>query len=136
MKLLPPGLQFWGSSTVGGAVPPKVGGHVLRLQCQAHILAGGAEFVRVDGDHRKPAVVPAPGRFGHEVDARQVAQRLMVGFEDLPLAAHSFRQHPQLPATDGGEDVAQAVVVTDLGMLVVRRGVTGLGGQFPPGLGG
>ena len=113
-----------------------------------HILAARPEFIWFNGDDGQPAGVQAPGRFGHEGDARKIAQRLVIVFEDLPLAPHPVFQHPQLPTADGGEDVAHAVVVADLGVLVVGGRIAGLppgpqsrgsntrGGTVPPKVGG
>jgi hypothetical protein len=49
----------------------------------------------------------------------EVVQRPAIAFEDLPLAPHPLFQHSQSPATNGGEDVAQAIIVANLGVLVV-----------------
>ena len=38
-------------------------------------------------------------------------------------------QDAELAAADGGEEVREAVVVADLDVLVVRRGLAGLGGE-------
>jgi len=72
----------------------------------------------------------APRRFRHQRDAGQVAKGVSVILEDLPFAAHPVGQHLQLAAAHGGEQVAQAVVVADLRVLVVRGRVARLGGEF------
>ena len=44
----------------------------------------------------------------------------MVEREDFPFALHSLLQHAQLPATDGGQDVVEAVVVEGEGLAADR----------------
>ena len=51
------------------------------------VLAVGAELGRVDRDDGQPAGGAAPGRFGHEGDAGQVAQALPVEVEDCAACA-------------------------------------------------
>ena len=87
-------------------------------------------YLRVHGDAREPTCAAAPCCFGHQADAGQVADLIGVELEDLLFAAHPIIQDAQLPATDGGEDVAQPVVGADLRVLVVRRGIARLGGEL------
>ena len=99
-----------------------------RARRTSSLVACRAEFIRIDGDHRQPAIVKPPRGLGHEIDAGQIAQRLAVGLEDLPLASHTILQHPQLPPANSRQDVAHAIVVADLSVLVVGRGIPCLGG--------
>jgi len=62
---------------------------------------GGAKGLRIHRDHRQPARTASPGRFGHERDAREIAQQLTVALENLALTLHPLFQHLQLAATDG-----------------------------------
>ncbi|MFZ1598991.1 MAG: hypothetical protein WAW26_24340, partial [Anaerolineae bacterium] len=54
-----------------------------------------------------------------------VSQGTAVEREDFPFALHSLIQHAQLPAADGGQDVAQAIVVADLRVLTPREPLAG-----------
>ena len=95
------------------------------------LLPVGTERAGVDGDAREPAVRRAVGRGGHEFDARRVAEKLAVaGVDSLPRR-HALRQNRELRAADSGQEVAEAVVEADLGVLVVRYRLAGLRGELP-----
>ena len=80
----------------------------------------------IDRDAREPAVRRAVGRGGHEADAGSVAEQLAVaGVDPLP-GRNALGQHRELRAPDRGQEVAEAVVEADLGVLVVRHGLAGL----------
>ncbi|MFZ2618530.1 MAG: hypothetical protein WA077_21300 [Anaerolineae bacterium] len=59
-------------------LPNGPGLDVFRFEGQTHSLPVSAELSRINGNHRQPAVATAPRRLGHEGDAGQVAQGLVV----------------------------------------------------------
>ncbi len=99
------------------------------LQRQADVFPRGAEPPRIDGDAGQPAGRAAAGMLGHEADAGQVAQGLAVELEVRPPPLDAVVQHAQLPPAHRRQQVAHAVVVADLRVLVVRGRVAGLRGQ-------
>ena len=48
---------------------------------------------------------------------------------DLASTLDPSREIDQLSPSEGGKEVGEPVVVADLGVLVVRRGLAGLGGE-------
>ena len=60
-------------------------------------------------------IYPSPPKLG--AGGASASQGIAVEREDFPFALRSLLQHAQLPATDGGQDVAQPVVVADLRVL-------------------
>src|SRR5690625_4685298 len=72
----------------------------------------------------------APGGLGREVAPGPVAEVLAVVFEVAAAGGDAALQHLQLSASDTGQDVAHPVVVADLAVLVMRRIVPRLGGEF------
>ena len=111
-------------------LPDRARFDVRRFQRQTDGLAIRAELRRVYRDDREPTGVTAPSRLGHEADAGQVAEGLLVKVKVAPPRLHPFFQHLQLPAPDPGQHIAHAVVVTDLRVLVMGRGIPGLSSEL------
>ena len=81
-------------------LPQRARLDVLGFQGQTDVFAVGSEAIQIDGDDGEPAVVQAPGSFGHEIDARKIIQRPAIAFEYLPFALHSLIQRLQLAAAN------------------------------------
>src|SRR5882762_1302621 len=58
-------------------------------------------------------------------------QCVTIPAENSPLLPDALVKHQKLPSSDPGANVTEAVVITYLGMLVMRSGIAGLGGQEP-----
>ena len=81
----------------------------------------------VEGEAGEPIVglVPVVDRL--EMDAFERTELSFVEFVDVLFLGHALVEDAQLAAADAGVDVAHAVVVADLGVLVVSGLVAGLG---------
>ena len=91
----------------------------------------GSHGVFIDQAAGKPevglAVFLVIGIHGHG----KILQPLFVSLVDCPLLGDMFVQIGDLAPDDAGHDVGDAVVVSDLLMLIPRRGLPVLGGPFP-----
>ena len=110
-------------------LPHGAGFDVLGFKSQSHLLAGDAGDLGIDGQARQPTRRFAPGGFGLHDDAREVLEGFGVGLEMSAATGDFARETGELPKSDAGGDVTEAVVISDGGMLVVRSGVTSLGRQ-------
>lgn len=84
---------------------------------------------RVYDDRRKPPITHRPIRLRQELDRLEVSKSLAVPFEVGAACGHAVGQHLHLSASDTRTHIAKPVVITDLGMLVMRGRVAGLCGQ-------
>ncbi len=110
-------------------LPHGAGFDVFGFKGEADLLAGGASNLRIDGQARKPTGRLTPRSFGLHDDAREILEGFGIGFEVSATARDFAREAGELPQSDAGGDIAEAVVISDRGMLVVRSGVTSLGRQ-------
>ena len=81
--------------------------------------------VRCEQRRREPAVAAHVFRLGRKLQ-RQAVQRITVAIMDGALLRHTLLEHLHLPAADAGADIAHAVVVAELGVLVPRDRFTRL----------
>jgi hypothetical protein len=77
--------------------------------------------------HVRPAVARPVVGLGHELD---VGEQLAVAGVDPAPGRDAVREHVGLRPADGGEQVAEAIVEADLGVLVMRRGLARLRRQL------
>src|SRR5262245_35836361 len=96
---------------------------VRRLEREADVVARRAECCRVDSDAREPAVRPAVRRFRHERDAKATSEPLPVNIVNRATTLQFLCERLQLAPADCRKQVAEAVVVPDLGMLIMRRDI-------------
>ncbi len=115
-------------------LPKRAGFDIVFFEGQADVLAGEA-FVLfgVYQDGGEPAVAKGAFGLGRELDVVAVVlpggEVVLVALEIGAALGDALVQYAHLTAADAGQDVAEAVVVADLGMLIVWGGVAGLGGQ-------
>ncbi len=110
-------------------LPHRTGFDVLGFKGETHLLAGDASHLQIDGQARKPAGRLAPRSLGLHDDSGEILEGFGIGFEVSATARDFAREAGELSQSDAGGDIAEAVVITDGGMLVVRGGVTSLSGQ-------
>ena len=58
-------------------------------------------------------------------------KRVPIGGVDVVAAGHAAVEAPELGHAQRGQEVAQAVIETEVDVLVVRLGLAGLGGEMP-----
>ena len=110
-------------------LPHGAGFDVLGFKGETDLLSGDAGDLRIDGQARQPTRRFAPGGFGLHDDTGEVLEGFGVGFE-VSAATRDFAGEPsELPKSDTGGDIAEAVVIPDGRMLVMGSGVTSLGRQ-------
>ena len=110
-------------------LPYRTGFDVLSFKGQTHLLAGDASNLRIDGQARKPAGRLTPRSLGLHDDAGEILEGFGIGFEVAAPTGDFAGETGELPKSDAGGDIAQAVVIADGGMLIMRGGVTSLGRQ-------
>src|SRR5581483_8796282 len=91
---------------------------------------------RLEGDAGQPGVGAVPGVGGREGDAGEIGEGLPVAGLDGAPAGDPLVERGQLAPAEGGQEVGQAVVVADLGVLVVGGRLPGLGGEVAGPVGG
>jgi len=96
----------------------------------AYPVTIGTKGGRFDGDTGQPVVRFAVHVYGHEVDAIDSFEVFAVAAMDRATTLDLFVQILQLPPADRGEKIAQPVVVADVTVLVVRRGIARLSGEM------
>ena len=106
-------------------LPDRPGLDVVLLQRQHNIQ--GLHPAR-KGDAREPVVGFVPIVHRHKVDAAQGAEFALIKLKYLFFLSQPPVQHLQLPPANAGHDIAHAVVVADLTVLIVTGRVSGLGG--------
>src|SRR5690606_35833983 len=77
----------------------------------------------------QPSVGEAAVYFRLEGDSRNVAQRTLVVFEHRPALTNALVEDAELSTANTRADIAEAVVIADMGVFVVRRTVAGLGSK-------
>ena len=97
---------------------------------QTYLFPAHSEPIRIDGQGSEPTSVATPSSVRHEMDARYACQRRSVILEVGSPRCHPFLQHPQLSPPNRRQQVAHAVVVADLGVLIVRRWIASLRGKL------
>jgi hypothetical protein len=83
-----------------------------------HLAAGEAEPGLVDQEATQPIGVEAVGGLRHHGDPGEIGEGAPVSERDGATLTDALLQPPQLPPPYAGEDVAHAVVVAELGVLV------------------
>ena len=110
-------------------LPCGPGFDVLRFECETDLLAGDAGNLRIDGQAGQPAGGLAPGSLGLHGHAGQRFERFGVRFEMAAAAGNFAGEARELTEPDAGSDIAEAIVIADGGMLVMRSSIPGLGRQ-------
>ena len=108
-------------------LPDRAAFDVLRFQRLAQLLGRDLGPRGIQGEAGEPVGGTTPRRFGLELDRREIREGLGVGREVSAARGHLGVQRLQLAQSDGGEDVAEAVVIAEDGVLVMGRGITRLG---------
>ena len=85
---------------------------------------------RVDDDGGQPAVVLGVVGAAEDAHTRLVGEERPIALTPAASPLHHVVQPRELGAAERREDVGEAVVVADLGVLVVRDGLTRLGGEL------
>ncbi len=81
----------------------------------------------IDQDAGEPVVGGAVGRLGHETDARDVREMLLVLLANALAAGDALVECFELSAPNGGQKITEPVVVSDFLVLVVGYGLSSLG---------
>lgn len=68
-------------------------------------------------------------RLSYKGNARHIAQFLLIVPVNLPLSLDPIIQDPDLAPAYGRQDIAHSIIISHLGMLVMRGRVPGLGEQ-------
>ena len=86
--------------------------------------------LRVDRGSAEPeiGIIPLIRRLSVHRYPGHVGQQLLIECLHVLVVSKVIPQHRHLSATDAGADIREAVVVSDGGMVVVRIGITRLGG--------
>ena len=92
----------------------------------AHSFAVHFRLRGVDGDAGEPASAAAIGCLRHELQAGQIPQPLDIAFEYLSSRRDSLIENLKLTSSDSRQDIAQSVIESQTGVLVVRRGIARL----------
>ncbi len=95
---------------------------------ETDVFSGRAKLEWIYRQATQPPVRTSILGLGHELNS---GKGQCLAIEGVVRAAlrDAIVEHAELPTPHGGEQVAEAVVVADLRVLVVRRGVASLGGQ-------
>ena len=80
---------------------------------EPHLFARGAELRRINRDAGQPVVSAAVLLPRHELDPGHCTKFAGIKFEIASPRSDPLRQDAQLPATDGSEHVAHAVIETE-----------------------
>lgn len=110
-------------------LPDGAGFDVLSFQRETDLLTRDAREDGVDGQASEPAGRLSPRGFGLHSHTRQTLEGFGVGFEVPPATRDFAGEARELAKADAGRDVAEAVVIADGGMFVMRSRVAGLGGE-------
>ncbi len=103
--------------------------HVHLLQRQADVLPADTQLPAVDANARQPVVGIHSVSHRHHLDSVHELERLLVARVDLLASGDSAVEPHQLTASEGGQEIAETVVVAQLRVLVVGRRFSGLAGQ-------
>ena len=93
------------------------------------VLGGHAGRRRVDRQRCEPERRSGAISLGHELDARKITKTLAIRGIVGTTGFNPPIQVGELGSTESGKQVGQSVVVSDHAVLIVRGGVTGLGGE-------
>ena len=108
-------------------LPDGAGFDILGLEREPDLFAGNSRNLGVDGQAGEPAGRLTPRGFGLHGHAWKRFEGLGVGLEVAAATRDFAREARELAESDTGGDIAEAIVIADGGMLVMRRGVPGLG---------
>ena len=110
-------------------LPDGAGLDVLGFERATDLLAGDAGDLGIDGEASEPASRLTPGGFRLHSYSGQRFERIGIRLE-MPAATRDFTgQASKLTESDTGGDIAEAIVIADGGMLIMRSGIPGLGRQ-------
>lgn len=109
-------------------LPYGPGLDILLPKGEAYRLAVNPSHRRINGHTGQPMGAAAIGRFRHKGDSRNIPECIcVIGLVTAPGHNPVFK-HPQLAATDRRQDIAQPIVESQFGMLVMRSRIFRLGG--------
>src|SRR5690606_25180744 len=109
-------------------LPERTTFDILRFEGQSYIFRCRFDRI-VEQDAGQPSVGEAAVYFRLEGNSRNVAQRTLVVFKHRPALTNALVEDAELSTANTRADVAEAVVIADMGVFVVRRRVAGLGSQ-------
>ena len=110
-------------------LPDGAGLDILGFERETDLLAGETRDLGIDGEASEPASRLTPGGFRLHSYSGQRFERIGIRLE-MPAATRDFAgQASKLTESDTGGDIAEAIVIADGGMLIMRSGIPGLGRQ-------
>ena len=107
-------------------LPDGAGLDVLGFERETDLLAGDAGDLGIDSQASEPAGRLTPRGFGLHGHAGQRLEGFGISFEMSAATGDFAGQASKLTESDAGGDIAEAIVIADGGMLVVRRGILAL----------
>ena len=110
-------------------LPDGAGLDVLGFQREPNLLAGDARYFGINGQASQPAGRLSPRSLQLHGHAWQRHEGFGVGLEMSATTRDFAGETGELAEPDAGGDIAETVIITDGGMLVMRRGVPRLGRQ-------
>ena len=110
-------------------LPDRAGFDVLGFEREADLLTGDTGNRGIDGQAGEPAGRLTPGGFRLHGHARESLEGFGVGSEVTTTARDLAGQARELAESDAGRDIAEAVVIPDGRMFVMRSGIARLGGE-------
>ena len=108
-------------------LPDWAGFDILSFERETDLLARDAGEDRINRQAGEPARGLTSGGFGLHGHAGETLEGFGVGSEVPTTARDLARETGELTEADTGGDIAEAVVITDGGMFVMRSGIPGLG---------
>ena len=109
--------------------PNGTGFNVISLERETDLLARDAGDLWIDGQAGEPVGRLAPRSLGLHGDAGKGFEGFGVGLEVSTATRDFTGEARELTEPDAGRDIAEAIVIADGGMLIMRSGVARLGGE-------
>src|SRR5260370_23757749 len=86
-------------------------------------IARAAEFLLVEEKATQPIDVQSVGRLGHERYTGKIREGVVIAERDRPSLLDTLAEYFQLASPNARQNIAQAIVIADVRVLVPKAGI-------------